>query len=103
MKETLTMRPSTSHARFWFGLFFVLLLGGQALAQPVDAGPSGSSYRTPPQVLVDLVDAPPTPGVSVDPKQEWMLLQKQPNLPPIAELAERELRLAGLRIRPQIN
>ncbi|HKV07844.1 MAG TPA: prolyl oligopeptidase family serine peptidase, partial [Thermoanaerobaculia bacterium] len=97
------MRLSTFPARFWFGLFSVLLLGGQALAQPVDAGASGSPYRTPPQVLVDLVDAPPTPGVSVDPKQEWMLLLEQPNLPPIAELAERELRLAGLRIRPQIN
>src|SRR5215213_5425300 len=97
------MRLSHSPARLWLGLFSALLLGGQALAQPVDAGASGSPYRTPPQALVDLMDAPPTPGVSVDPKQEWMLLLKQPNLPPVAELAERELRLGGLRIRPQIN
>ena len=87
----------------WLGLLSVLLLGGQALAQPVDAGVSGSPYRTPPQALVDLVDAPPTPGVTVDPTKEWMLLLKQPNLPPVAELAERELRLAGLRINPRVN
>lgn len=97
------MRLSRSSARLSFGLFAALLVGGQALAQPVDAGSAASSYRTPPQVLIDLVDAPPTPGVAFDPKKEWLLLLKQPNLPPIADLAQRELRLAGLRIRPQIN
>lgn len=97
------MRLSRSSARLSFGLFAALLVGGQALAQPVDAGSTASAYRTPPQILVDLIDAPPTPGVSFDPKKEWILLTKQPSLPPVAELAERELRLAGLRIKPQIN
>lgn len=87
----------------WLGLFSAFLIGGRALAQPVDAGLSGSPYRTPPQALVDLVDAPPTPGVTVDSRKEWMLLLEQPNLPPVAELAERELRLGGLRINPRIN
>ncbi|MEE9185351.1 MAG: prolyl oligopeptidase family serine peptidase [Acidimicrobiia bacterium] len=60
-------------------------------------------YRTPHQVLVDIVDAPPTAAVSVGPDFEWLLLMERPSLPPIAELAERELRLAGMRIKPQIN
>jgi dipeptidyl aminopeptidase/acylaminoacyl peptidase len=32
-----------------------------------------------------------------------MLLLQAPSLPPIAELAERELRLAGMRMKPRIN
>lgn len=60
-------------------------------------------YRTPSQVLVDIVDAPPTPSVSLGPNDDWMLLEEQPSLPAIDELAERELRLAGLRIKPQVN
>ncbi|HEX4961838.1 MAG TPA: prolyl oligopeptidase family serine peptidase [Thermoanaerobaculia bacterium] len=62
---------------------------------------TASVYRTPAKALADLVDAPPTPGMRLDPKREWMLLLDQPSLPPIAELAERELRLGGLRIRPR--
>ena len=60
-------------------------------------------YRTPDQTLVDIVDALPTPGVSLAPDNEWMLLMQAPSLPSIAELAERELKLAGMRIKPQIN
>lgn len=60
-------------------------------------------YRVPSQVLVDIVDAPPTPAVLPGPRAEWMLLIERPSLPPISELAERELRLAGMRIKPQIN
>jgi len=60
-------------------------------------------YRTPDQTLVDIVDALPTPSVSLAPDNEWMLLMQAPSLPSIAELAERELKLAGMRIKPQIN
>jgi len=62
-----------------------------------------SVYRIPDQVLVDIIDAPRTPRVSIGPNREWMLLMERPGYPSIAELAERELRLAGLRIKPQIN
>jgi dipeptidyl aminopeptidase/acylaminoacyl peptidase len=54
-------------------------------------------------VLVDIIDAPPTPGVSLSPNNEWMLLLERPSLPPISELAEPELRIAGLRLSPQTN
>lgn len=77
-----------------------LLLGGAAQAQEAR---SAEGYQVPARVLVDIVDAPPIPGVSLGPKHEWMLLLQLPSLPPIAELAERELRLAGLRMKPRIN
>jgi dipeptidyl aminopeptidase/acylaminoacyl peptidase len=78
----------------------LMLAGAPAIAQGPDPEPV---YQTPNQVLVDIVDAPPTPSVSLGPDNEWMLLQELPSLPAIDELAERELRLAGIRIKPRIN
>lgn len=60
-------------------------------------------YQMPPANLAAIVDAPPTPGVSLAPAREWMLLMHRPSLPPISELAEPELRLAGMRIKPATN
>jgi hypothetical protein len=54
-------------------------------------------------VLADIVDAPPTPSVSIDPANQWFLIMESPNLPPLSELAERELRLGGMRFKPQTN
>jgi dipeptidyl aminopeptidase/acylaminoacyl peptidase len=62
-----------------------------------------TKYRTPPKAIADLVDAPLTPDVSVSPNQDWILLMEQPPLPPISELAQPELKLAGLRINPRNN
>ncbi len=81
------------------GLTLFLCLAG---ASP----PSWSAedgYRLPPQALADIVDAPLTPVVRTSPNLEWMLLLEQPSLPSIEELAQPELRLAGMRIKPRIN
>ena len=61
------------------------------------------NYQEPPEVMVKLVDAPPTPSVWISPGGDWMLLLGQPSLPSIEEVAQPELRLAGLRINPVIN
>jgi dipeptidyl aminopeptidase/acylaminoacyl peptidase len=74
-----------------------------AVAGSAAAQTTASKYQTPSQVLVDIVDAPTTPGVSVGPGAEWLLLEQGPSLPPISELAEPELRIAGMRISPQTN
>lgn len=74
-----------------------------ALVPSQTLGSTESVYRIPDQGLVDIIDAPQTPRVSIGPHREWMLLMERPSYPSIAELAERELRLAGLRIKPQIN
>jgi len=61
------------------------------------------AYRMPPKVIADLVDAPLPPSVSIGPNQDWMLIMAHPGLPPIKELSQPELRLAGLRINPRTN
>ena len=57
-------------------------------------------YQAPPKDILDLVLAKPTPGVSIDDKAEWMLLLERSDYPSIEELAQAELRIAGLRINP---
>jgi dipeptidyl aminopeptidase/acylaminoacyl peptidase len=61
------------------------------------------TYRMPPGPLAEIVDAPPTPIVGLSLDRKWMLLMDYPSLISIDELAEPELRLAGLRIRPRTN
>ncbi|MBD3169260.1 MAG: prolyl oligopeptidase family serine peptidase [candidate division Zixibacteria bacterium] len=60
-------------------------------------------YKMPPKHIADLVDAPWTPGVSISPDYEYLLIRKWPGLKPIEELAQPELRLAGYRINPGTN
>ena len=66
-----------------------------------------SKYQLPPEVIVKLVDAPPTPTIALSPehgKDARMVLVRQSDaLPTIADLAEPELRLAGLRFNPETN
>ena len=65
------------------------------------------TYREPPQGIIDLVDTRPTPAVEVSPKdksgKQWLLIETISGLPPITDLAQPEMRLAGLRINPQTN
>ena len=65
-------------------------------------------YQVPPKAIVDIVDALPTPGVELSPagtgvEKRWMLIEHFSGLPTIAELAEPELRLAGLRFNPKTD
>lgn len=70
-----------------------------APAAPAPAPPE-SGYALPPPEVVAIVDAPPTPRVSVSPDGRWMLLTHYDALPSLEELAEPLVRLAGLRIHP---
>jgi dipeptidyl aminopeptidase/acylaminoacyl peptidase len=76
-------------------LFFSFLLTGFTATAQDDQG-----YKTPPKDIVDLVMAKPTPGVSIDEKGEWLLMLERSSFPTVEELAEPELRIAGLRINP---
>ena len=60
-------------------------------------------YQVPPKVLADLVDVPQTPIISMPFDRHILMLLEQPSLPSVAELAQPELRLAGLRINPLNN
>lgn len=61
------------------------------------------TYQMPPPEIARLVDAPATPGVSLSPDRSALLLLEQPGYPPIDEVAQPELRLAGIRINPRTN
>ncbi len=74
-----------------------------ALAASLLRAQGDAAYRTPSAALAAIVEAPLTPLVSLSPDKKNLLLLERPSLPPVAELAEPELRLAGLRINPATN
>jgi dipeptidyl aminopeptidase/acylaminoacyl peptidase len=78
-------------------LSVVLLLALAATA------PAQDGYKMPPKEIADLVDAPVTPYVLLNPDGDQILLMHRASLPSIAELAKPELRIAGLRIDPESN
>jgi dipeptidyl aminopeptidase/acylaminoacyl peptidase len=84
-----------AHGLFAVLLALFLLAPGSTLAQ--------EGYRTPPAALAQLVDTPSTPSVSISPDRQWILLTETPGFPSIEEMAEPELRLAGMRINPNTN
>ncbi len=67
------------------------------------AAPAGASagYRLPPPALQAVADAPTPPRLVLSPKREWAALLQTPPLPAIAEVAQPELKLAGLRLHPR--
>jgi dipeptidyl aminopeptidase/acylaminoacyl peptidase len=67
---------------------------GDAVAQ------SNSSYKLPPQNVVDIIDAKPVPGVSISPDRNWLLLIDRSSMPTIEDLSRRWVKLAGMRIDP---
>lgn len=71
-----------------------------ATAPAQDAAPT---YQLPPDPIVQILDTAPTPTPSISPDKKVMALLGRANLPPIAELAEPMLRLAGTRINPRNN
>ena len=79
---------------------FLLAFGSAVVAQ---TDPTKTSYQMPPAEVAALIDAPWTPSVYISPDREWMLLATMPGLPPLEEVAQPELRLAGLRMNPRTN
>jgi len=61
------------------------------------------TYKKPPQNVLDVLNAPLPPQVSVNPTRDMMLMADQRRYPPIADLAQPMLRLAGSRINPSTN
>jgi dipeptidyl aminopeptidase/acylaminoacyl peptidase len=60
-------------------------------------------YKLPPQEIVDILDAPPTPIVSMNPARTVMALIESESMPSIAYVSRPILRIAGLRITPFNN
>ncbi len=66
-------------------------------------GQTDITYQSPPEEIEELVNAPLPPAVSLSPTGEWMVLMERNGYPDISELAQPELRLAGLRMNPRNN
>ncbi len=73
-------------------LGFLLLISSAVSAQ--------TSYQTPTASIADLVNAPSTPAVTFSKDGSFMLLLERTESPSIEDLAQPELRIAGLRINP---
>src|SRR5215475_12970632 len=62
-----------------------------------------TTYMKPPQPILDILNAPEPPQVSVSPTRDVMLMATHLRYPPIADVAAPMLRLAGSRIDPARN
>ena len=81
----------------------ITLFTAYALLQMAGVLIADDGYKMPPKAIVDIVDAPMTPRISISPDKKHVLLLERPSLPSIKELAQPELRLAGVRINPTVN
>ncbi|MCC7466501.1 MAG: S9 family peptidase [Saprospiraceae bacterium] len=76
---------------------FALLLGS------VLSNAQNNAYRRPPADVAAIVEAKPTPQVSMNPTRDALMLTDYNPNPGITTLAEPFLKLGGLRVNPQIN
>src|SRR5579864_393360 len=74
----------------------LLLLSSAALADDFP-------YHKPPQEMLEVLNAPLTPLLSVSPQRDAVIILQPVRYPPIAEVAQPMLRLAGIRIDSTTN
>jgi dipeptidyl aminopeptidase/acylaminoacyl peptidase len=60
-------------------------------------------YQQPPKVVMDILNAPATPTLTLSPTHAYAVQGSPVRYPPIAELAQPMRRLAGIRINPLTN
>src|ERR1043165_5076507 len=86
-----------AHNRFRLAatLLAVLVFAGVGFAQ--------QGYKKPPKEVLDILNAPVTPGISVSPTRDNVILTTGLRYPPLADLSQPMLRLAGRRINPAVN
>lgn len=60
-------------------------------------------YHQPSKDVVDVLNAPPTPAVSVSPQHDAVIFMQSVRYPSISEVAQPMLRLAGIRIDAMTN
>ena len=79
-----------------------LILTIALLIMPITTFAQGG-YKQPAKEIMDVLNAPAIPSVSVSPVHDKMALLEPLRYPPISELAQPMLRIAGLRINPNTN
>lgn len=71
--------------------------------QPRQQSAPASGYLTPPKVIVDMIDAAPTPSVVIAPNRRTIALLERRSLPTVADLSQPIHRIAGARINPKTS
>ena len=82
---------------------FPLVVATPALAARAATSVGSDGYKSPPQEVVDVLDAAPTPEVSVSPDGNWMLLVERPAMPSIRDITRPWIGLAGIRLDPALR
>jgi len=88
---------------FAFAVALLMTASAVQYGQTRQQAGAASGYLTPPKVIVDMLDAAPTPSVIVSPDHHAIALLSRRSMPTIAELAEPIHRIAGTRINPKTN
>jgi len=103
--SSLAVRPARRvdrrFAQFSLRLAPRLTLALATIAPSLAAQDGG--YQQPPAPIAQILDAEPTPAVTLGPTREWLLLLERRPLPPISEVGAPILRLAGDRLDPRTN
>jgi dipeptidyl aminopeptidase/acylaminoacyl peptidase len=100
-KNKLALRSISSILRISYRTIIVLSLFVCGLSNiPASAQ---DTYRRPPQAVLDVLNAPATPFISVSPTRDRLLMFQPVRYPPISDVSQPMLRLAGLRINPNTN
>jgi dipeptidyl aminopeptidase/acylaminoacyl peptidase len=96
--------PAFGNARLLGSLLCLWMFSPSVPTAPAQ---TNLKYQLPPKAIIDLVDALPAPVVRLSPalagQARWMLIEQLSGLPSIADLAQPELRMAGLRFNPKTN
>lgn len=74
-----------------------------ALLCPASFAGAQSKYERPPKEILDVLEAPAPPVPLASPTGDALILAQPLRYPPISDLAEPLLRLAGVRINPRNN
>ncbi|NEQ51497.1 MAG: S9 family peptidase [Leptolyngbya sp. SIO3F4] len=59
-----------------------------------------STWQNPPEPIASMLDADRLPAVSISPDNQWLLELERRSLPPIAELADPWIAIAGTKVNP---
>lgn len=90
------MKPNLSTIRTRLTILLVASLGFSVAQAAI-------SYQKPSKAVLDILNAPEAPQVSLSPAGDLVLLVDAIRYPSIADLAQPMLRLAGLRLNPNTN
>lgn len=78
-----------------FSMALIVLLSYNSFAQ--------EPYKLPPKEVIAILDAPPTPRVSMSPARDLMLFIEYETMPSIAYVSQPMYRIAGIRMTPRNN